>query len=66
MERQLTELNNFGHIQPSSSPFASAAFVIPKRYTAEMCLVTDYRALKKAIVKNRYPLPRIEELLDTL
>ena len=66
MERQLTELINFGHIQPSSSPFASAAFVIPKRYTAEMCLVTDYRALKKAIVKNRYPLPRIEELLDTL
>ena len=31
-----------------------------------MCLVTDYRALNKATVKNRYPLPRIEELLDTL
>ena len=31
-----------------------------------MRLVTNYRALNKATVKNRYPLPRIEELLDTL
>ena len=31
-----------------------------------MHLVTDYHALNKATVKNRYPLPRIEELLDTL
>jgi hypothetical protein len=66
MERQLTDLINFGHIQPSSSPCASAAFVIPKRDTLEMCLVTDYQALNKATIKNCYPLPRIEELLDTL
>jgi hypothetical protein len=31
-----------------------------------MRLVTDYRALNKATIKNHYPLPRIEELLDTL
>ena len=31
-----------------------------------MLLVIDYQALNKATVKNRYPLPRIEELLDTL
>jgi len=66
MERQLKELIDSGHIQPSSSPCASAAFVIPKRDTAKMRLVTDYRALNKATIKNRYPLPRIEELLDTL
>ena len=66
MERQLKELIDSGHIQPSSSPCASVAFVIPKRDTVEMRLVTDYRALNKATVKNRYPLPRIEELLDTL
>jgi hypothetical protein len=31
-----------------------------------MHLVTNYRALKKYTIKNRYPLPQIEELLDTL
>jgi hypothetical protein len=66
MERQLTDLINSGHIQPSSSPCASAAFVIPKRDTSKMRLVTNYRALNKATIKNRYPLPQIEELLDTL
>jgi hypothetical protein len=66
MERKLTDLINSGHIQPSSSPCAYAAFVIPKRDTSEMRLVTDYRALNKSIIKNHYPLPRIEEILDTL
>jgi hypothetical protein len=66
MERQLTDLINFGHIQPSYSPCASTAFVIPKRDTSEISLVTDYRALNKDTIKNSYPLPRIEELLDTL
>jgi hypothetical protein len=66
MERQLTDLINYGHIQPSSSPRASTAFVIPKCDTSEMRLVTDYRALNKATIKNHYPLPWIEELLDTL
>jgi hypothetical protein len=66
MEKQLTDLINSSHIQPSTTPCASAAIVIPKRDTSEMRLVTDYRALNKATIKNRYPLPRIEELLDTL
>jgi hypothetical protein len=66
MERQLTDLINSGHIQPSSSPYASATFFIPKRDTSEMRLVTNNRTLNKATIKNRYPLPRIEELLNTL
>ena len=41
MERHLTELINSGHIQPSSSPCAYATFVIPKRDTSEIRLVTD-------------------------
>jgi hypothetical protein len=40
--------------------------VTPKRDTSEMCLVIDYRSLKKATIKNRYPLPQIEEILNTL
>jgi hypothetical protein len=66
MERQLTDLINSGHIQPSSSPCASVAFVIPKRGTLEMRVVSNYRALNKSTIKKCYPLPRIEELLDTL
>ena len=66
MEKQLTELIKYGHIQPSSSPCTSPAFVIPKRDTPDMHLVTHYRALNKATVKNRYPLPWIKELLDSL
>ena len=66
IERQLKELIESDHIQHSASPCASPAFVIPKKDTTEMRLVADYRALNKATVKNRYPLPRIEELLDCL
>jgi hypothetical protein len=66
MERQLTNLINSSHIQYSSSPCAFATFVIPKRDTPEMHLVTNYQALRKATIKNHYPLPQIEELLDTL
>jgi hypothetical protein len=53
MERQLTDLINSSHIQPSSSPCPSATFVIPKRDTSKMHLVTNYGALNKATIKNR-------------
>jgi hypothetical protein len=53
-------------MKPSSSPCASVSFFIPKRDTSQMCLVANYRALNKATIKNRYPLPWIEELFDTL
>jgi hypothetical protein len=39
--------------------------MVPKKYdTWKMCV--DYRALNKIMVKNRYPLPRIDDLLDQL
>ena len=66
MEKQLTELINFSHIQTSSSSCAFATFVSLKLDTPDMCLVTDYRDLNKATIKNCYTLPEIEELLDTL
>jgi hypothetical protein len=52
LERQLTDLINSGHIQPSTFPCASSAFVIPKRDTLEMRLVTNYQALNKATIKK--------------
>jgi len=64
-QRQLTELLDMGYIQPSKSPFgAPILFVRKKNGKLRMCV--DYRALNKITVKNRYPLPRIDELLDRL
>ena len=52
-------------IVPSTSPFgAPILFVGKKDGTLRMCV--DYRALNKLTVKNRYPLPRIDDLLDQL
>ena len=65
LRKQLKELEEAGHIRPSKSPFgAPVIFVKKKDGTMRMCV--DYRALNKITIKNRYPLPRIDELLDRL
>jgi len=52
-----------GHIKPSSSPFASSVVLVKKKDgTLRMCI--DYRALNKKTFKNRYPIQRIDDLLD--
>ena len=52
-------------IQPSMSEWASPPVLIRKR-DGSVCWCVDYRALNKATVKDVYPLPIIEECLDTL
>ena len=65
VKKQLAELTEKGFIQPSQSPYgAPVLFVKKKDGTMRMCV--DYRALNKITVKNSYPLPRIEELLDRM
>jgi hypothetical protein len=62
---QLEELLVKGYIKPSKLPYgAPVLFVHKKDGTLRMCV--DYRALNKATVKNRYPLPRINDLFDHL
>jgi hypothetical protein len=52
-----------GHIIPSSIPFASSIVLIKKKYgTMHTCI--DYRALNKKNIKNKYPIPMIDEILD--
>jgi hypothetical protein len=63
--RQCQELLAKGLIRPSTSPYSSPViFVKKKDGSLRMCI--DYRAVNKLTIKNRYPLPRIDQLLDTL
>lgn len=65
VKKQLTELIEKGWIQPSSSPYsANVLFVTKKDGTLRM--VYDYRALNAITIRNRYPLPRIDDLFDQL
>nr|GEW85239.1 putative reverse transcriptase domain-containing protein [Tanacetum cinerariifolium] len=65
LAEQLKELSNTGFIRPSSSPWgAPVLFVKKKDGSFRMCI--DYRELNKLTVKNRYPLPRIDDLFNQL
>ncbi|GKA26245.1 putative reverse transcriptase domain-containing protein [Tanacetum coccineum] len=65
LAEQLKELSDKGFIRPSSSPWgAPILFVKKKDGSFRMCI--DYHELNKLIVKNRYPLPRIDDLFDQL
>ncbi|GJY07241.1 reverse transcriptase domain-containing protein [Tanacetum coccineum] len=65
LAEQLKELSDKGFIRPSSSPWgAPILFVKKKDGSFRMCI--DYRELNKLIMKNRYPLPRIDDLFDQL
>jgi hypothetical protein len=65
LNKQLTGLLDNGYIRPSVSPFgAPVLFAKKKDGTLRLCI--DYRMLNKATIKNKYPLPRIDDLLDQL
>ena len=65
IERAIQELLALGHIRPSTSLFASSMVLVKKKDdTLRMCI--GYRALNKKTLKNRYPIPRIDELMDEL
>src|SRR6187551_3465250 len=65
LKKQLKELLDKCYIRPSSSPWgAPVIFVGKKDGTLRMCV--DYRSLNEVTIKNKYPLPRIEDLFDQL
>ncbi|GJR69546.1 putative reverse transcriptase domain-containing protein [Tanacetum coccineum] len=65
LSNQLKELQEKGFIRPSHSPWgAPVLFVKKKDGSMRMCI--DYKELNKLTIKNRYPLPRIDDLFDQL
>ena len=65
LKSQLEELLDKGYIRPSVSPWgAPVLFVRKKDGSLRLCI--DYRELNKVTVKNKYPLPRIDDLFDQL
>jgi hypothetical protein len=65
LKKQLTELQEAGYIHLSSSPWgAPVLFVQKKDGLQRMCV--DYRSLNDVTIKNKYPLPLIEDLFDQM
>lgn len=65
LDEWLDEETRKGYIQKSKSPLAAAVFFVPKP-GGGIRLVQDYRKLNAITVKNRYPIPRITDLIDSL
>ena len=65
LQSQIEDLLAQGHIRPSSSPYGAPVLFVPKKDGRwRMCI--DYRALNRQTIRDRYPLPRIDDLLDRL
>ena len=65
MERQIQEMLSKGWIRPSCSPYGSPILFVKKK-DGGMRMCVDFRMLNKQTIRNNYPLPRIDDLLDRL
>lgn len=65
LKNQLEELLSKHFIQPSVSPWGTPVLLVKKK-DGGMRLCIDYLQLNKVTINNKYPLPRIDDLLDQL
>ncbi|WVZ52451.1 hypothetical protein U9M48_003506 [Paspalum notatum var. saurae] len=66
VKKNIDELLAKGYIRPSSSPWAFPVFLVEKKDTNEKRMCVDYRALNEVTIKNKCPLPCIDDLFDQL
>ncbi|XP_052726140.1 uncharacterized protein LOC128194637 [Vigna angularis] len=65
LKKQIEELMDKQFIRPSASPWGAHVLLVKKKDdSSRLCI--DYRQLNKLTIKNKYPLPRIDDLLDQL
>jgi hypothetical protein len=65
LKLQLNEMMEKGYIQPNVSLWGAPVLFVKNKYgTLRLCI--DYRQLNKTNIKNKYPLPRIDDLFDQL
>ena len=62
---KIQELEHNDIIRPSISPYSAPVILVPKKNN-DLRLVVDYRALNKQVVSDKFPLPRIDEILDSI
>ena len=65
LEEELERLLNTGCIEPSTSPYSSGLVLVRKK-DGSLRVCVDYRTLNRVTVPDRYPMPRIDELIDTV
>ena len=65
IKKQIKELLEKGHIQRSSSPWGAPVLLVEKK-DKSLSMVVDYRVLNEVAIKNKYPLPMINDLFDQL
>ncbi|WVZ70740.1 LOW QUALITY PROTEIN: hypothetical protein U9M48_019383 [Paspalum notatum var. saurae] len=66
VKKNIDELLAKGFLRRSSSPWSFLVLLVEKKDTDVKRMCVDYRALNKVTIKNKYPLPRIDDLFDQL
>ena len=65
IKTQINELLEKGYIRPSSSPWGAPVLLVEKNH-GSLRMIVHYRALNEVTIKNKYPLPMINDLFDQL